>query len=221
MNGLFVTVGIIVVMSILGYLTQALKRASDRRLQERERERQRERRANAALTNPNLSSQNALDRHIQAVEAQRQRPLPAARPAPRATLVPTVQPARRKRADDAPTVFPQAKRRGDVPPPPVPDDLPMATVVTPRGSVPTAAPVQRAEKAATLTASKSTKSATPFGRQLSALLSSKDATALAVILHEVLGPPKCRQQTGAGGQGPRAGEGEPGPHGPQVGESGG
>lgn len=209
MNGLFVTVGIIVVMSVLGYLTQALKRASDRRLQERERERQRERRANAALNNPNLASQNALDRHIQAVEAQRQRPLPAARPAPRATLVPTVQPARRKR-DDVPTAFPQAKQRGAAPPPPVPDDLPMATVVTPRGSVPTAAPVLKAEQAATLTASKSTRSVTSFGRQLSALLSSKDATALAVVLHEVLGPPKCRKP-----QAPPQ-NADPGPQGPQA-----
>jgi hypothetical protein len=195
MNGLLVTIGIIVGMSILGYLTQALKRASDRRMEERERERQRERRANAALANPNVSSRNDLDRYIQAVEAQRQRPVSPARPAQRATPVPTVQPTRKKaRTDDAPTAFPAAKLRGAATPPVVPDDLPMATVVTPRGSVPTAAPVQRPEKAATLTASKSTRSNTPFARRLTALLSSPDATALAVVLHEVLGPPKCKQQ---------------------------
>jgi hypothetical protein len=191
MNPLLITIGIIVVMSVLGYLTQALKRASDRRLEEREREKQRERRANAALANPNVSSQNDLDRYIRAVEAQRQRPVPTARPAVRAAPVPTVQPARKKRVEDIPTAFPEAKRRGAAPV--VSDELPMATVVTPRGSVPTAAPVLRAEQVATLTASKSTKSTTPFGRQLSALLSSGDATALAVVLHEVLGPPKCRQ----------------------------
>lgn len=191
--GLLITIGIIVGMSVLGYLTQALKRAADRRQEEREREKQRERRANAALANPNVSSRNDLDRYIQAVEAQRQRPVPAARPVQRATPVPTVQPARKKtRTDDVPTAFPAAKTRGATPPP-VPDDLPMATVVTPRGSVPTAAPVLRAEKAATLTPSRSTKSATPIGRQLSALFASGDATALAVVLHEVLGPPKCRQ----------------------------
>lgn len=195
MNGLLVTIGIIVGMSVLGYLTQMLKRASDRRMEERERERQRERRANAALANPTVSSRNDLDRYIQAVEAQRQRPVPAARPSQRPNPVPTVQPARKKatRSDDVPTAFPAAKTRGATPPPVVPDDLPMATVVTPRGSVPTAAPVQRPEKAATLTASKSTRSNTPFARRLVALLSSRDATALAVVLHEVLGPPKCRQ----------------------------
>jgi hypothetical protein len=207
-NGLLVTIGIIVVMSILGYLTQMLKRASDRRMEEREREKQRERRANAALANPNVSSRNDLDRYIQAVEAQRQRPVPTARPAARATPVPTIQPARKKaRTEDAATAFPTAKVRGAGAAPVVPDDLPMATVVTPRGSVPTAAPILRAEKAATLTPSRSTRSATPVGRQLVALFGSGEAVALAVVLHEVLGPPKCRQGTAvAGGQWPVASE---------------
>jgi len=196
MNGLLITFGIIVVMSILGYLTQLLKRASDRRQQERDRERERERRARAALENPEPlpTRKNDLDRYIQAVEAQRQKPVPTARPVGRAKPVPTVQPARKKkqRTDDVPTAFPSAKRGKPVPV--ATDDLPMATVVTPRGSVPTAAPALRPEQAATLTPSRSTRSGSPLGRQLSALLSSKDATALAVVLHEVLGPPKCRQQ---------------------------
>lgn len=194
MNGLLITFGIIVVMSILGYLTQLLKRTSDRRQQERDRERERERRARAALENPSPlpTRKNDLDRYIQAVEAQRQKPVPTARPVTRAKPVPVVQPARKKqRTDDVPAAFPSTKR--GKPAPVSTDDLPMATVVTPRGSVPTAAPVQRAEKAATLTPSRSTKSGSPIGRQLSALLSSKEATALAVVLHEVLGPPKCRQ----------------------------
>ena len=195
MNGLLITLGIVVVMSVLGYLTQALKRASDRRLQEQEREKQRQRRAAAAEAVANPTTQNELDRYIRAVEAQRARPVPTARPAVRGipVAVPTVQPARKPRAVDTGTAFPEAKPRGPGTAPVVPDDLPMATVITPRGSVPVAAPVLKADKAGTLTASRSTRSVTPFGRQLSALLSSKNATALAVVLHEVLGPPKCRQ----------------------------
>lgn len=221
MGGLLITFGIIVVMSILGYLTQLLKRASDRRQQERDRERERERRARAALENPSPlpARKNDLDRYIQAVEAQRQKPVPTARPVGRAKPVPVVLPARKtkQRTDDVPTAFPPAKRGKGDPAPVVPDDLPMATVVTPRGSVPTAAPIQRPEKAATLTPSRSTKSGSPIGRGLSALLSSPDATALAVVLHEVLGPPKCRQNGAvARGPAPVAGEGEPGPRGPRV-----
>jgi hypothetical protein len=210
MNGLLITFGIIVVMSILGYLTQMLKRASDRRQQEQDRERERERRARAALENPNPNPavptrQNDLDRYIRAVEAQRQKPVPTARPVARANPVPTVQPARKKpRTNDTPTAFPAAIR-GKPTADPVPDDLPVATVVTPRGSVPTAARVQRPEKAATLTPSRSTKSTTPVGRQLSALFASGDAVALAVVLHEVLGPPKCKQ-AGAGAPGAVASE---------------
>ncbi len=198
MGGLIVTFGIIVVMSILGYLTQMLKRASDRRQQERDREKERERRARTALENPTPvapTRQNDLDRYIQAVEAQRQKPTPTARPA-RATPVPTVQPARKKekgRAADVPTAFPAAKRAKGDSAPVVPDELPMATVVTPRGSVPTAAPLLRPEQAATLTPSRSTKSATAVGRQLAVLFASGEAVALAIVLHEVLGPPKCRQ----------------------------
>jgi hypothetical protein len=198
MGGLLITFGIIVVMSILGYLTQMLKRASDSRQQERDRERARERRAQAALENPSPSPaptrRNELDRYIQAVEAQRAKPVPTARPVVRASPVPTVQPARKKvRAEDVATAFPPAKlARGEVAPV-VPDELPLAKVVTPRGSVPTAAPVLRAEKAATLTPSRSTKSATPVGRQLAALFKSGEAIGLAVVLQEVFGPPKCRQ----------------------------
>ncbi len=199
MGGLIVTFGIIVVMSILGYLTQLLKRASDRRQQERDREKERERRARAALENPNMNPtpaparRNDIDRYIQAVEAQRQKPTPTARPA-RATPVPTVQPARQKaRAVDVPTAFPAAKRGKGDPAPVVPDELPMAKVVTPRGSVPTAAPILRPEMAATLTPSRSSRSGTPVGRQLTALFKSGEAIALAVVLQEVFGPPKCRQ----------------------------
>ena len=197
MGGLIVTFGIIVVMSILGYLTQMLKRASDRRQQERDREKERERRARAALENPSMNPtparRNDLDRYIQAVEAQRQKPTPTARPA-RATPVPTVQSARKKaRVADVPTAFPAAKRAKGDPAPVVPDELPMAKVVTPRGSVPTAAPILRPELAATLTPSRSTRSATPVGRQLTALFKSGEAIALAVVLQEVFGPPKCRQ----------------------------
>lgn len=196
MNGLLITFGIIVVMSILGYLTQLLKRASDRRQQERDRERERERRARAALENPNPlpTRKNDLDRYIQAVEAQRQKPVPTARPVGRAKPVPVVQPARKKpRTDDVPTAFPQAKRGK---PTPVTDDLPMATVVSPPGISPVMAPAKAAKAAKTAKAAPAagaTAPTTPLARQLVALLRNPQSPALAVVLAEVLGPPKCRQ----------------------------
>lgn len=190
MQGLLITFGIIVVMSILGYLTQLLKRASDRRQQEQDRERERQRRARAALENPNPNPtrQNDLDRYIRAVEAQRQKPVPVARGTP----VPTVQPARKKqRADDVPAAFPPAKARK--PSNPAVDDLPMATVVNPPAGVPVATPT-KATKPPKPAAAKPVPPASPLARQLVTLLKSPQAPALAVVLHEVLGPPKCRQQ---------------------------
>ncbi len=194
MGGLLITFGIIVVMSILGYLTQMLKRASDRRQQERDRERERERRARAAQENPNPNptNRNDLDRYFQAVDAQRQKAIPTARPVARAAPVPTVQPARQKR-EDIPTAAPAAKRsRSKTALPPIPtDDLPVATVVTPRGTVPTAAPLR--PKPSIPAGTKSTGPTTPLARQLAVLLKNPHTPALAVVLTEIFGPPKCRQ----------------------------
>lgn len=206
MGGLLITFGIIVVMSILGYLTQMLKRASDRRQQERDRERERERRARAAQENPNPNptNRNDLDRYFQAVDAQRQKAIPTARPVARAAPVPTVQPTRSKRADGIPTASPVGKRAKTAPPTIPTDDLPVATVVTPRGSVPTAAPLR--PKPSIPAGTKSTGPVTPFARQLAVLLKSPHAPGLAIVLAEVFGPPKCRQGAGAGvsDQGPGA-----------------
>ncbi len=193
MNGLIVTIVIVVGMSVLGWLTQALKRAADRRTQEQERERLRQRRATAAQAVANPTTQNELDRYIRAVEAQRAAALPTARSVPRAQPVPTM-PVARPRPADLPTAFPAAKTRGAAPTTMTPDELPVAAVVGTPGasSVAKAAKVARAAKAATAAIGASAP-ASPLARQLVSLLKGGNAPALAVMLHEVFGPPKCKQ----------------------------
>ena len=192
-----IPLGIIVLMSVLGYLTQMLKKTADKRLQEKERERDRERRAARADAPRPASASADIDRYLRAVDAQRQKPAPSPRQAPKSPPppVPTVPAARKPRlADTAAPAFPEAKRR--VPKATPADDLPVATVVK---DVPTApvvtAPAQLAKplRASAPPPTQATAPATPFALQFAALLKSPNAAALAVALHEVLGPPKCKQ----------------------------
>jgi hypothetical protein len=195
MQNLLIPLGIIVLMSVLGYLTQVLKRAAEKRQMERDRGREPVRRE------PIRTGSSDIDRFLRAVDAQRQKGGPAARPAPppKKADVPTAAPVRRPRlAESTAAVFPEAKKKA--PPakrPTTPlDDLPVATVV---GGLPTApvvtAPAQlvKPERASAAPAGTDAVPVTAFGRQFAGLLKGPNALALAVALQEVLGPPKCKR----------------------------
>ena len=185
MQNLLIPLGIIVLMSVLGYLTQVLKRAADKRQMERDRNREPVRRE------PIRTGSSDIDRFLRAVDAQRQKGGPSARPAPppKKADIPTAAPVRRPRvADTAAPAFPEAKKKAP-PAKAVPDDLPVATVVGGTAAPVVTAPAQLAkpQRASAAPAAAAATPTTPFGRQFAGLLKGSNALALAVALQEVLG----------------------------------
>lgn len=195
MEKLLIPLGIIMLMSFLGYLTQLLKKAADRRQGERDRERVREQAQKETIRTGSAD----IDRYLRAVDAQRQRAAAPPRPVAKAAPVPTVPPVRKPRLADSPaaTAFPQAKLKPAAKAPAaLPDDLPVATVVEPTTSV--TAPAQLAklakpERATAAPEKPRTEPTSPFAKQLVGTLRGPNAAAMAVVLHEVFGPPKCKR----------------------------
>jgi len=157
-----------------------------------------------------------VDRFMQEINRLRERAgaPPAAKPAGgTAKVIPTVSPVRKKKrvSEESPSTFPvttgQVATGQSLLPPPVAtpprDELPLATVVgTPRiVSVPAALPtsppvVTKAVKAKSAMVDRGSAPASAVGVQLMALLKDKKTMAAAMILQEVLGPPKSKRSIG-------------------------
>ena len=186
-QALLIPFGVLIVMSVLGYLTRMLKNASDRRQQEQAIEKQRQRRANAAVA----SNPSDIDRYIRAVESQRQKAPSMPTAIPIAKAVPTARP-RPRIADSAPSVFPEAKPRK--PFAAKTEELPLATVVNRRAdAAPIARPTNLKQVAATSVTVRPSQPQSLVGKQVGALLKDPNSAALAMALLAVLGPPKCRK----------------------------
>jgi hypothetical protein len=198
MQNLLIPLGIIVLMSVLGYLTQMLKRAAEKRQMERDRDRAHERaRREPVRAEPLRTGSSDIDRFLRAVDAQRQKGGPAPRPAPaKKADFPTATPVRRPRLADT-AAFPEAKKKAPPAKRSTPlDDLPVAAVVGGLAAPPVVtAPAQlvKPERASVAPAGTDAVPVTPFGRQFAGLLNGPNALALAVALQEVLGPPKCKR----------------------------
>ena len=211
MQNLLIPIGIMVGLSILGWLTQKLKNSQDRKQVERDRER----RANSP-TVPVVQSSGPkaaagdLNRFMEEIDKLRQRGAPGAPvppPArPMAKPIPVVVAAKRKPRVDAPipkfeTTAAPINSRSMNPA----DDLPIAAVVSPTFAPPTIKPTASTGGAPVVTAAvraisgvqkykeRNTGATTPFGRQLVALLGNAQSLPMAVVLQEILGPPKCKQ----------------------------
>jgi hypothetical protein len=240
MQQILIPIGIMVGLSILSWLVQQMKTASDKRQMQRDRERQRaaaaeraeqrqdrpERDRPAPMMSPPpppamRTGGSEVDRFMQEINRLRERsgapPVAKAIPTARQTgkVIPTVAPVRKKQRlseQTGPETFPVttgqiATGQSLVPPPPaIPsrsrEELPMATVVgiAPRiVSVPqTVAPVSppvvtTAIKAKSAMVERKTAPGSPKGVQLMDLLKDKNSLAIAVLLQEVLGPPKCKR----------------------------
>lgn len=213
MEKLLIPLGIMVGLSILGWLTQKLKNSQDRKQVERDRER----RANSP-TVPVVTSSAArpaaadLNRFMEEIDKLRQRgapgapppPIPQARPMPKA--IPVVAAKKKIRlGESAPTTFEttaapiQSRSMNPA------DDLPVAAVVSPTFAPPTIKPTSAKGGAPVVTAAvkaisgvtkykeRNTGATTPFGRQLVALLGNANSMPMAVVLQEILGPSKCQQ----------------------------
>lgn len=193
MEKLLIPLGFIVLMSVLGYLTQMLKKAAEQRQVEKDRERGRDRRE------PLRTASSDIDRYLRAVDAQRQKGGGPAKPAPKPPEVPTVSKPRRPRpADAAAPAFPEARRKPAPPPPAAAalDDLPVAKVISEPSTAPVVTPpaqLVKPQRASAAPASSTAPAPTVFGRQFTALLKGPDSAALAIAMMEVLGPPKCKR----------------------------
>jgi hypothetical protein len=139
-----------------------------------------------------------MDRFLAEIDRLRKKTAEAPPPPPgQAPAAPVVQPEKRQDrprprvvaelADKIPDMgFPQAPPAA--PTGPRPSDLPVATVVTPPSS--TGAPATRVTR---LAGRPRPVAKTPFAKNLTALLGTGQGLALAVVLQEVLGPPKCHK----------------------------
>ena len=207
MQNILIPIGIMVGLSILGWLTQKLKNSQDRKQVERDRER----RANSPTvpvvqaSGPKAAAGD-LNRFMEEIDKLRQRGAPGAPvPRPVAKPIPVVA-AKRKPRVDAPipkfeTTAAPIHSRSINPS----DDLPIAAVVSPTFAPPPIKPTGSKDGAPVVTAAvraisgvqkykeRNTGATTPFGRQLVALLGNAQSLPMAVVLQEILGPPKCQQ----------------------------
>jgi hypothetical protein len=204
MDKLLIPIGFLVLMSVLGFLTQKLKKAAEKRQAEKDRNRNRDRNEdrNPDRREPLRTASSDIDRFLKAIDAQRNKSAPKPRTAqPKPAVVPTVPTARRPRAAETPApAFPEAKKKNapaaKVPTATVVDDLPVAKVVGGTSAAPVVtAPAQlvKPQRASVAPPSLTTDTPSEFGALLTRLLSKPNAAALAVALQEVLGPPKCKQ----------------------------
>ncbi len=187
-----IPLGIIVVMSVLGYLMQMLKNATQKQQAERDRERAAAR-SRAKDRQPTVRTANRdLDRYQRAIDAQRAKPAPSNIPVA-AKVVASKAVSKPRLADTPAPEFPASKSSsartaaatlvtGTF------DAIPTATVV----ATPKIAVVTKPVKAPAPPKSATTEHVNPVAVQLQALLQNPNSLAVAVMLHEVLGPPKCK-----------------------------
>ncbi len=180
---LLIFIVIVVLSAIIGGLAQVLRN---------QQQTEQTRAANARAATRDAANQTGrdgsdIDRFLEEIDKLRKKPAgdatgPAAPPpvarkvATPVSDVPTVEP-RRRPSDTA-----RSSGQGRI------EDLPVAPVVQPASkskSPPLAKPAPAPSRAPVVQ--------TEFGKQLMGLLAKKQSVPMAVVLHEVLGPPRCRR----------------------------
>lgn len=161
-----VVIAIIVIGAVIGAVSQVMKKQQEAAPAKRARTRQ------AA---PTRTSQGDIDRFLQEIDRLRKKPAEPAPVAsrPKAKVVAAVPTVRQAKPVTSRTEFPPAKPAA---PQPVPVVVPVASPIT----APAVSKAQAREMS-------------PFGRNLATLLSGPQAVAMGIVLHEVLGPPKCKR----------------------------
>jgi hypothetical protein len=193
MNGLFIFVAIVILSAIIGAVSQALKNQQQAEQARRAQARAANRggggagagRAGASDIDRFLEEIDKLRRKSTSGERERERPpaVPVARRVPRPTPVevPTVSPRKMRPSEETARTF-EVTAAVALPslqaPLPRLEDLPTAPVGAAR---PIGTPPPQ------------TSGRTEFATQLGALLGSHQALPLAVVLQEVLGPPKSKR----------------------------
>ncbi|QEL18144.1 hypothetical protein [Limnoglobus roseus] len=179
----------IVVVAVVSAIAQTIKKQQDNQPPP---PRRRPNRSNAGGVKTGSSD---MDRFLQEIEKLRKRPggEESKKPAKNGRggkAVPTVAPVKRpKRSDGVPTIAPSQRV----------DRLPAATVL-PTPPLPSSEPspisqsAPQPDDAPSVSRAPKPVGKTQFGRSLLEMLGDKQSLPLAVVLNEVLGPPKCKQK---------------------------
>lgn len=190
----WIVFGVVILIAIISAVSQMLKNQQDAAVPQR-RPRPRPRAAANRQAAPDEAS-NDIDRFLKEIERLRNRPADPPPPPPAPVAKPRTKVAKPVRAS-APVVAPAKSRRLDDA---SRDPLPVAAPVPVRPLPSTSSPSSPASSAGTIAAlgkvgSTTTRRVekTPFGHDLVDMLAGKNAVAMAVIMQEVLGPPKCKQ----------------------------
>jgi len=185
----WIVLAIVIIVAVISAVSQVLKGQQEAAAPPR---RQRPRSSSGSVR----SSSGDIDRFLQEIDRLRKRPGEAAEPpakpkakarataVPIRQTVPTVEPARSRRVES------QVAYRAEelpvaavVPHPAAPKSAPQPVLITPT--------IVAVGKIADTTGRREAQ--TPLGKNLAAMLSSPQAVPMAFVLHEILGPPKCKQ----------------------------
>lgn len=188
-NPLIIILVLIIAPMVLGALLKMFKAYQE----EIDRQNQRKKPRTAVPTVPASSSAAAtgrgsgeIDRFLAEIDKLRQKAESPVKAAP-VKVVPVAKVVAPK-VEPAPFVVPTAFTTPRVTQP----EAPIARAVPP---APPPRPAAPGGAAAAKAAARGTPiPGTPFGKNLTALLSSKQSLPMAVVLHEVLGPPKARRR---------------------------
>jgi hypothetical protein len=194
---LLIVVGISLLISVASNWLRSQQRQAEIAAAER---RARNRSSSAPVSSSTAGKAGAgdIDRFLEEINKLRQKPAAAADPTASRPVAKKAEPAR-----PVAKAAPVARRADPVPPPPPPvitplprlEDLPVAPVVA-RPLPPPPASVARAAVGTKVT--RTVAPQTPFGRQLVGLLADPKSVPMAVVLQEILGPPRCKRPPQAG-----------------------
>ncbi len=192
----WIVVVVIIVIAVVSAIAQTIKNQQEK--EQTPRRRNNNARANAPGVKTGASD---MDRFLQEIEKLRKRAAdggeepkkPAAKPTKNPRTIPTVAPANKSKRKDPPTVAPSRRI----------EQLPTATVVPPPVPPQQNFPVDKgqsiAQSAPQLSDRPSVSKAyvpaatTAFGKGLFGMLSNPQSLPMAVVLQEILGPPKSKQ----------------------------
>lgn len=195
----WIVVVIIIVIAVVSAIAQTIKNQ-----QEKEQIPRRRSNTNRSNTGAVKTGSSDMDRFLQEIEKLRKRaaeggddPNPKkanAKTAKANRAVPVVAPAKRSKRIDVPTIQPSRRI----------EQLPTATVVPPPPPPPESFPVDQGATIAqsapqptdrpTVSKAPVPVQTTAFGKNLVGMLSNKQALPMAIVLQEILGPPKCKTQ---------------------------